>query len=155
MGFNVSGKEPSSEAGEYFRNNVWWWHPLWDYCCSVAPDICDKVEYAHSNDGDGLGKRDSTRLAKVLKAEVSSGRTRVYQELREADLNSMPDEPCQICAGTGKRSEPPESGAGDIPCNGCAAKGTVRPWATHYPFSVENVQRFILFLEGCGGFTIY
>ena len=25
--------------GFYFRNNVWWWRPLWDYVCTV----CDSV----------------------------------------------------------------------------------------------------------------
>lgn len=25
MGMDVYGKEPTSETGKYFRNNVWWW----------------------------------------------------------------------------------------------------------------------------------
>jgi hypothetical protein len=28
MGMDVYGKEPKSDKGEYFRNNVWWWRPL-------------------------------------------------------------------------------------------------------------------------------
>ena len=25
--------------GEYFRNNVWWWRPLWDYVYSLCDDF--------------------------------------------------------------------------------------------------------------------
>ena len=27
--------------GVYFRNNVWWWRPLWNYCYAVAEDIIE------------------------------------------------------------------------------------------------------------------
>ena len=35
MGMDVSGMNPSSETGEYFRNNVWWWRHLWNYSVLV------------------------------------------------------------------------------------------------------------------------
>ena len=28
-----------TNIGTYFRNNCWWWRPLWDFCAEVAPDI--------------------------------------------------------------------------------------------------------------------
>jgi hypothetical protein len=40
MGMDVYGKDAVSEKGEYFRNNVWYWRPLWNYCIEVAPDLC-------------------------------------------------------------------------------------------------------------------
>ena len=30
-----------SNPGVYFRNNVWWWRPLWNYCLAVAEDIIE------------------------------------------------------------------------------------------------------------------
>ena len=56
MGMDVYGREPENEKGEYFRNNVWWWHPLWMYVEETFPEIAKLVPNAHSNDGDGLGK---------------------------------------------------------------------------------------------------
>jgi len=54
MGMDVMGMNATSEKGEYFRNNVWWWRPLWDYCLNEHGDIAGQVEHGHSNDGDGL-----------------------------------------------------------------------------------------------------
>ncbi len=154
MGMDVYGKKPTDETGKYFRNNVWWWRPLADYCCEVAPAITAKCQHWQTNDGDGLGKRDSLKLADVLKAKVAEGHTAAYAEIRAAELNALPDERCDICGGTGRRAEPPQLGPGDMPCNGCEAKGRRRPTDTYYPFSVANVEEFIAFLETCGGFAI-
>ena len=154
MGMDVYGKNPASEVGEYFRNNCWWWRPLWRYCEEVAPEICCKVQYAQSNDGDGLGARDSKKLANILQAEVDAGRTRVYSELRDAELAAVPDDECWCCGGTGKRKEPPATGPGDKHCNCCDGKGSIRPPETEYPFDVDNVKGFIKFLRDCGGFEI-
>ena len=32
-------EEWRQEAGGYFRNNVWWWRPLWKFVCGVCDDI--------------------------------------------------------------------------------------------------------------------
>jgi hypothetical protein len=39
-------------------------------------------------------------------------------------------------------------------CNGCNGIGTVKHWAAHIPFAVENVKEFVVFLRACGGFAI-
>lgn len=154
MGMDLYGKKPGTETGKYFRNNVWWWHPLWNYCLGVAPEICGKVENGHSNDGDGLGKRDSLALAQILRAKIASGETHGYAETYAVTLEALPSEQCFCCAGTGKRLPPPLTGAGNQPCNACDGSGETRPSATMYPFSVENVTEFANFLEHCGGFEI-
>lgn len=154
MGMDVFGRAPRSEKGEYFRNNVWYWHPLWQYCQETVPDIAGRVEYGHSNDGDGLGDADAAELARRLQAEIDAGATAGYATARQAALEALPDEPCPVCGGTGGRREPPLVGPGPIPCNGCDGTGKMRPFATHYPFDVANVQEFVEFLRDCGGFAI-
>jgi len=154
MGMDVMGKKATSEIGSYFRANVWYWHPLWDYCASVAKAVTDKVKYAHFNDGDGLGKRDSLKLAKVLRGELDTGRTKEYVETRDCELAKVPDIPCDTCGGVGKRADPPKTGPGKMVCNGCDGKGKIRPWETHYHLDVETVEEFVSFLEECGGFRI-
>lgn len=153
MGMDVYGKKPKSEAGEYFRNNVWWWHPLWSYCQDIAPALTSDFS-GHTNDGEGLDGKDSLALADLLQREIDSGRTMLYSELRKAELSALPKEKCGICAGTGKRQSPPVVGAGDTPCNGCGSTGWREPFAKSYGFNVENVQEFVLFLRDCGGFEI-
>lgn len=152
MGMDVYGKAPTNEAGKYFRNNCWWWRPLWRYCCELAPGIIsDELEKSGQyNDGAGLDAEGSKRLAGVLRDEVSAGRTKRYADRHKAEQDALPDEICDLCGGTGTRTDMKvENG-----CNKCLGKGKVRPYDTWYPFSVENVEEFATFLEGCGGFEI-
>lgn len=169
MGMDVYGKAPTSEAGEYFRNNIWWWGPLARYCIAVAPEICERCESWFTNDGAGLNKQDSLRLAGKLKEEIQHGRTHeIERELREAEAKA-PRQPCRWCNATGIRDDEvgrqygwPEKivdGPPDNPrlglvgsCNACEGWGSTKPETT--PFDVENVAEFAKFLEHCGGFRI-
>lgn len=159
MGMDVLGKSASSETGKYFRNNCWWWRPLANYACHVAPDITAKCQYWHSNDGDGLSAKQSKALADRLQAEIDSGRCAEYAMRYQSKADSTPDETCDICHGTGRRSDwesfGPEWLAATNGCNACHGKGTRRPSSTWYYFSIENVQEFVDFLRECGGFQIY
>ena len=63
MGMDICGRNPTEECGVYFRNTVWWWHPLAVYCITVAPDICAACKHWHTNDGDGLDAAPLPQLA--------------------------------------------------------------------------------------------
>lgn len=157
MGMDVHGREPLNETGEYFRNNVWWWRPLWDYCLEVAP-VARKVKHGHSNDGDGLGKRDSVALATKLREEIASGRCAEYAAEYKKGIDAIPLQTCDLCGGTGLRPDWERFGEewrkNCNGCNGCNGEGKRKSMATWYPFSVENVEEFCVFLENCGGFSI-
>jgi hypothetical protein len=170
MGMDVYGKNATSEKGEYFRNNIWWWRPLWDYCESIAPDLCESVS-GHSNDGDGLDETDTAELARRLSDELSKGHTLAYQNKHNEYRASLPREDCEYCGATGIRTDEvgvtngmetkelsPElqvlTGRTHGTCNGCNGVGTRENWETSYPFSVENVAEFVDFLLDCGGFSI-
>jgi hypothetical protein len=103
MGMDVIGKNPKNKKGEYFRNNVWWWRPLWQYCEYVAPELTEKVEYAGSNDGDGLDGNDARKLGNALRSELRKGMTAVYISARQEYLDSLPVRPCAHCEATGTR----------------------------------------------------
>ena len=85
MGMDISGKNPVSKTGDYFRNNCWWWRPLWSYCYHVAPNIIDEDTYVSGgyNDGAGLNDAASRALAVILKNKISNGHTKVWKEERE------------------------------------------------------------------------
>ena len=44
MGMDVYGERPRTNKGEYFRNNVWWWRPLWNYVSVECSDIITKKD---------------------------------------------------------------------------------------------------------------
>ncbi len=147
MGMDVFGVNPKSQKGEYFRNNVWWWRPLWNYCVTVAPVVCCKVTGAQFNDGDGLGDEDSLLLAKALKAEIESGRTAEYARGYKQWQASLPSRgKCNPCGGSGIHEK--------SKCPWCDGAGLAPAWEAEYPFAVDNVKGFAEFLQYCGGFQI-
>jgi len=157
---DVYGNKPTTKEGEYFRSSVWSWRPLAAYVCDIAPEITAKCKYWQSNDGDGLNAADSAKLADALQAEIDAGRTKGFERIRRSEIESLPDEDCELCEGTGTRKAVPQRGAGDpknggIPCNGCGTTGHKRPPDAMYPFETEHVQEFVMFLRSCGGFKIY
>jgi len=155
MGMDVYGKNPKHQSGEYFRNNVWYWRPLANYVCDIAPDITQHCKQWQSNDGDGLNETRSIQLAEKIWEDIKSGTASVYEQAYRNKMNSMPDETCRVCKGTGFRKDLPGYGGESKPCNGCDQTGKVRPIDTEYPFELSNVKEFANFLENCGGFEIW
>ena len=94
MGMDVYGLKPKTKKGEYFRNNVWWWHPLWSYCCHISPELAGKVESGHDNSGDGLDAVDSRKLGFIVQQSVTTGAAQEYVDEYHIDSASLPDEPC-------------------------------------------------------------
>ncbi|MDD1148842.1 hypothetical protein M5G25_11115 [Pseudomonas sp. TNT2022 ID357] len=155
MDVDVYGKIPSSKVGQYFCNSIGWWNPLWSYCEKIAPDLIPTVNLGHSRNGWGLTDDASRTLSGHLMAAIESGHTKRYADRYRKKLEALPLEPCTICGATGKRTEPPRTGPGEMHCNGCNGLGQALNPACHYPFEVENVQAFAEFLRDCGGFEIH
>lgn len=157
MGMDVFGLAPTSATGEYFRRNVWGWHPLWEYVERNHPEIAVKVEAGHSNDGDGLGAEDAAALADLLREDLRSGQAHVYVVERDVALAALAPEPCHLCEGTGVRRDDVAVRAGMDTrgwCNGCDGSGQVLPWVTHYSLDASDIAEFADFLADSGGFTI-
>jgi len=85
MGMDVCGVNPTTEAGRYFCNNLWWWLPLANYIIQNGPvHLVSKVKHWKSNDGDGLDADDAAELAKWLREDLASGAVKDYEERRNA-----------------------------------------------------------------------
>lgn len=166
MGMDVVGR---NNPDAYFRNNVWWWHPLWEYCCSLYPE-CHSVS-GHSNDSDGLDADHAAELADKIRFALATGDTEEYELERNMHLASLPLLDCKYCEATGIRTDvvgrdngmdtrllDPELqiilGRTHGWCNACRGEGAVEDPATHYSFSVDNVREFLEFLDDSGGFMI-
>jgi len=168
MGMDVYGNNPTSQTGEYFRNNVWYWHPLWNYCLHRYPNIAGKVQDGHSNSGDGLNSEDSLLMGLCILKDIESGYAKDYQFEYNKSLSNLPMETCKYCEGTGVRINTlakqlafVEVGSYDqddhtetIHCNVCDGQGEVANFVVNYSFDVSNLEQFGKFLVDCGGFRI-
>lgn len=171
MGMDVIGIQPKTETGEYFRNNVWYWRPLATFIQDVYPHLAEKCTYWGSNDGDGLDAEDSAILGKMILNDIKDGTVALWKADYDYQLSLLERTPCEHCGSTGIRTdevgleqsmptrEIEESvkiltGRTHGWCNGCRGVGTCENWSLSYPFDVENVEQFALFLMDCGGFQI-
>lgn len=155
MGMDVYGIKPKNEKGQYFRANVWYWHPLWNCLEHLHPKLCGKVEEAHSNSGDGLGAADSVTLSKLLKKDIESGVIEQYITDYYQYVNSLPLEDCRYCDSLGVRTwEQVDGPPITKPCNVCNGTLKVKPLAAGYHMDFELMCEFQQFLENCGGFRI-
>lgn len=168
MGMDVVGR---NNPDAYFRNSVWSWRPLWNYCVEVAPELCSGVDGSH-NGGDGLDAEGADDLAAVLFNELESGRTALYEKTYHKMISELPRHSCEHCEGTGIRTDKvgcdmgmpsrelqPEiqiiTGRTHGWCNACNGEGKQDDWRAGYPFSEENVREFAEFLAESGGFQIF
>lgn len=170
MGMDVYGKNPKNDVGSYFRRNVWGWRPLWDYCVYNYNDLVGEVS-GHTNDGDGLGNEGSLELARRIKEDLVSGKAQEYIDQRNKAVSELPKETCELCKGTGIRTDNVgvENGMPDRElepelaiitgrtkgwCNGCGGEGEKESFATWYSLDLMDLSEFAEFLENSGGFEI-
>lgn len=176
MGMDIHGVKPTSEAGKYFRRNIWGWRPLAQCVTILCPKETALCKHWQSNDGDGLDGPGARDLAVALQDRIDVGDIRTYVKIRDDMLASLPNETCEWCGGTGTRrdsigvaSGQPECKipadakwmggahprAGQIgSCNACDGRGFNRPNLAAYPLEENDVTEFIEFLRDCGGFEI-
>jgi hypothetical protein len=140
------------QPGVYFRNNVWWWRPLWSYVCEVCEDILTEEDMSMGceNSGHLINEKKSMKIGVKLQALIISGATQQYETSYKAGLDALEQVECDLCDGTGKRKDMEVKNG----CNKCHGKGRVDDWAMSYPFHTDNVDRFSEFCLQSGGFEI-
>lgn len=155
MGMDVFGRKPTNEKGQYFRNNIWYWRPLWNYCCTIDPTLIERVPYAQENSGDGLNAKDAKQLAYKLQKEITTGNAEKFVKQYEKERKAIPKENCTYCDENGERQWKQENGETiSKTCNACSGTKKVDSWESHYPMDLENIKEFTEFLMNCGGFQI-
>ena len=170
MGMDVYGKNAVNQTGEYFRRNVWGWRPLWDYCVDNFNDLVGEVS-GHYNDGDGLNNAGSLELARRIREQLKTGEAKDYIEKRNSRLASLERPNCELCQGTGIRTDAlgvehkmpirelsPEMASLTNRthgwCNACDGEGKTDSWETNYYLDLDDIKEFAEFLETSGGFRI-
>ena len=154
--FKANNKHKEENPGEYYRSNVWWWRPMWEYICENCDDILSEKDKEHGefNDGWKISKTKAKKIAARIRRLDKQRKIMEYELKYKKFITSLPLEECNICDGTGKRLPPPKTGAGEAHCNGCDGKGKRKHLNCHYPFESQTVIEFAEFCEQSGGFEI-
>ncbi|QDP53414.1 MAG: hypothetical protein GOVbin4296_24 [Prokaryotic dsDNA virus sp.] len=80
--WNSMERYEEDNPGVYFRNNVWWWRPLWHFVCQQCSDILSEEEMnaGSYNDGKVISKAKSKKISKRLVRLLDNGTVKEYEE---------------------------------------------------------------------------
>ena len=125
--FEDMDKYHDDNPGIYFRNNVWWWRPLWEFVCLQCSEFMDdeqRVAGAY-NDGKLIDQETAAKIGTKLEILLADGTVDRWEEhikKRNEELKKSDDKDERFMAS--------------------------------YPFSRENVEGFAKFCLESGGFEI-
>lgn len=169
MSVDLHGTRADNPGANYKGTSLsvsWWdWRAVAVYCFEVAPDLCNGSHHVakwQSNDGC-MTPAEAAQLACILQLEIDSGRAKRYAQEYIRALERLPDVPCTLCRGTGKRGayrmvefarQPRLPKTELVECNGCDGYGARRPDQCLYPFDVKVLQQLATFLKHCDGFVV-
>jgi len=143
----ASDKHEKANPGIYFRNNNWWWRPLWTYVTTLCSDILSSkdIEKGGWNNNQTISKTKAVKIAKRILREATNGNLDKYAQDYKAMLAACKKEKCDHCKDASKT---------DKTCLYCKGTKERESWAKSYPFSVENAVDFANFARESGGFSI-
>ena len=143
-------KYQEANPGVYFRNNVWWWRPLWQFVCERLDDVLtdEDAERGCYNDAHEITEDKAMQIGVELTAMLESGRIKEHADRYKAGLEALPQVDCRVCDNNNRGHKKKKE------CKACKQTGLVDDWAKSYPFDVENIREFATFCLESGGFTI-
>ena len=163
--FELKDEYEVNNPGDYFRNNVWWWRPLWNLVCASCDDILTEKDMSGGsyNDGHKISKTKATRIGKRLSKLLADGTINEIdksESLRRAKAKAYNGEiEEQLSDLRGKVKE--EHGENLVPADYPEPHKSEwdriykkKKWEADYPFDKENVKDFATFCLQSGGFEI-
>jgi len=163
--FKLKDQYQINNPGDYFRNNVWWWRPLWDFVCNNCDDFLTEkdMEKGYYNGGKKISKTKSLKIAKRLSELIADGTVDTFErkstlaiekaEAHNKVVRKKMDAISHICEK--------KHGEMIVPANYPEPYKTQwndayakESWTAHYPFYANNVKDFATFCQQSGGFEI-
>lgn len=147
MGFDIYGIEPKNEAGEYFRNNIWWWPRLWDFCCLIAPKLTGEDQKCGSfNDGHLIeGEKHKSLVANLKKALENREKLAHWISASEESYMDRKHWAEKLTI----------DGNGEIQMSDSDNSEIDNGEKCRFSFDCRNVERFFVFVDNNNGFEIW
>ena len=155
--FESVEKYEADNPGVYFRSNIWWWRPIWQYTCDLMHDVFDDEEIAGGsvNSGYQITADKTAVLADRLGMAIEENAHHMYERDYKYMQKSLPKVKCEICEGKGMRQYERNENITELaPCNACNGTKLQDDWRTKYPFDAETIESFYNFVKNSGGFQI-
>tara|TARA_R100000501_G_C2618094_1_gene111576 strand:- start:194 stop:799 length:606 start_codon:yes stop_codon:yes gene_type:complete len=152
-------------VGSYFRNNVWFWRPLWQYVSIGCGNILTEndIMEGSSNSGHTISKTKAKRIAARLRRLDKDGMLSEYDKFMNKKVKKARKNNKKVreLRDELQKKAKKELGPDIIPADYPEPYKTewdkiyeMEDWTGHYPFDVDNVRNFAEFCENSGGFEI-
>tara|TARA_R100000008_G_scaffold71022_1_gene48749 strand:+ start:987 stop:1364 length:378 start_codon:yes stop_codon:yes gene_type:complete len=96
MGMDVYAVSPNPdvENSDYFRNNVWWWRPLWDFVANNCSDILSEedIRAGQFNEGHHINANKAVAIATRLLQMIENGHVDNYVKEYKAEIEKLDDD---------------------------------------------------------------
>ena len=164
--WELNSEWENQNPGTYFRNNVWWWRPLWSFTCDHCEDILtdDDMNAGCYNDAYIITEDKAVAIAKRLKEALEEPETQEYlenhmkamekakkhNEMIEQEKKALDEIAVTI---TGDKDIAPINYPKDLKKKFDELLDK-RDWASSYHISRDNIEHFAEFAEQSGGFSI-
>jgi len=150
--------------GAYFRANVWYWRPVAEFLYEHIEVLDeDDLEGLSCNSGHVINETVAKIIGKTIAEMHADGLIEEWVQNKKIAEVMKPKEDCDICGGTGVRTDSPmfgnlepyeKDGIKGLKCNGCDGEGKRAPWSSHYPYDTQKIVDFGKFASESGGFQI-
>ena len=163
--FELKDQFQEDNPGEYFRNNVWWWRPLWNFVCYTCDDFLtqEDMDKGGSNSGDEISKTKAIKIGKRLSEKIADGTAdMVHRRYELASARAkVKNDSIQIKMDKVSKECKNKHGKDLVPANYPEPYKTQwnklydsKSWDDSYPFNKDNVENFAKFCLESGGFNI-
>ena len=163
--FELKDQYGEDNPGDYFRNNVWWWRPLWNFVCNTCDDFLSErdMEAGDYNDGRKIAKYKAIKIGKRLSENLADGTvdmvyrryelTKAKADVHNKKVEKEMDKISEQCKDKHGKDlvpahypEPYKTMWNDM--------YSTKMWESDYPFNKSNIEEFAKFCLQSGGFTI-
>ena len=164
--FDAQDTHRKKNPGEYFRSNVWYWRPIWNFVCAACDDfLSDRdIDAGCSNSGIKISKTKSIRIGSRLRSLDKQGVIQKWEDEMLIPFEKAQKNNKQVRKEMNAFQKKMEKkhGADIIPSkypkedyakwNAIYAK---EDWSGSYPPSRKGIVEFGEFCAESGGFEIW
>ena len=163
--FELKDNYEEENPGSYFRNNVWFWRPLWSFVCVSCDDFLKEKDMSNGNYNDAhkISKTKAIKIGKRLSKLLADGTVDSVErryELRKAkaDVHNKRvqknlDKITKDCQDMHGKDLVPAHFPEPFKTSWDKMYAT-KMWDSDYPFRRDNIEDFAKFCLQSGGFTI-
>ena len=93
MGFDLTAQDPQTEEGSLFRNNIWYWRPLWEFVYMYCQEEIERdlYESGHMNDGALVPSETAIKIGTKLQALILDGTVKGFEKRYETARKNKTD----------------------------------------------------------------